>query len=79
VERRARLVLPVLVPDALAMRFQLTPVPPEGGGPSAIELEYGINGVELGRFVVPAESGVLTFRIEPALLHRGDNISISIA
>ena len=74
VERRARLVLPVLVPDALAMRFQLMPVPPEGGDASTIELEYGINGVELGRFVAPADGGVLNFRIEPALLHRGDNI-----
>jgi len=74
VERRARLVLPVLVPDALAIRFQLTPVPAEGGDASAIELEYGINGVEIGRFVVPAEGGVLNFRIAPAQLHRGDNI-----
>src|SRR3990172_6758053 len=46
----------------------------EGADVFTMEIEYGINGVELGRFVAPAEGGVLNFRIEPALLHRGDNI-----
>jgi hypothetical protein len=40
----------------------------------ATELEYGLNGVALGRFVVPPEGGVLPFRVEPPLLYRGDNI-----
>ena len=75
VHRRARLVLPVLRAELLEIRLQVMPLSPEGQEDViATELEYGLNGVELGRFVVPAEGGVVRFRVEPPGLYRGDNI-----
>jgi hypothetical protein len=73
-ERRARLVLPVLRVKPLQIQLEVMPLPPPGQEATATELEYGLNGVELGRFVVPPEGGVLAFRVEPSLLYRGDNI-----
>lgn len=74
ISRRARLVLPVLIPEPLRLRIQLSPLSPEGGEPAPIKLEYGVNGIELGRFVVPPAGEVLKFRIEPLQLRRGDNV-----
>ena len=67
-------MLPVLHVEPLQVQLDVTPLPPPGQGAIATELEYGLNGVELGRFVVPPEGGVLRFRVEPPLLYRGDNI-----
>ncbi len=74
VHRRARLVLPVLVPEPLQIRLPLTPLPTLGEEVATIEVEYGVNGVEQGRFEVPPGGAVLKFRVEPPVLHRGDNI-----
>jgi hypothetical protein len=73
-ERRVRLVLPVLRPEPLQIQLDVTPLLPRGQEAVATELEYGLNGVELGRFIVPLEGGVLRFRVEPPVLYRGDNI-----
>ncbi|MGH9462789.1 MAG: hypothetical protein ACRD1X_16355 [Vicinamibacteria bacterium] len=73
-ERRARLVLPVLRVEPLQIELDVMPLPPPGQEAMATELEYGLNGVELGRFVVSPEGGVLRFRGEPPVLYRGDNI-----
>lgn len=73
--RRPRLVLPVLHPEPLQVELQVTPLPPRGQSEAvATELEYGLNGVTLGTFVVPAGGGILRFRVEPPTVHRGDNI-----
>ena len=72
--RRARLVLPILVPEPLEIRLQVSPVPPEGQEAVPTELAYGVNEIELGRFVVAPGGAVLRIRVEPPMLHRGDNI-----
>ena len=74
VHRRARVVLPVLVPEPLKIQLPLTPLPSEGQEAAIIEVEYGVNGVKQGRFNVPPGGAVLKFRVEPSVLHRGDNI-----
>ena len=74
-ERRVRLVLPVFEPTSLQLRLRLDLVPARGDPTlEPIELEYGVNGLALGRFLVPPEGDVLKFRVEPSMLHRGDNI-----
>ena len=75
VHRRARLVLPVLRAEPLQIQLQVAPLAPRGQEETiATELEYGLNGVELGRFTMPPDGGVLRFRVEPPGLYRGDNI-----
>ena len=73
-ERRVRLILPVFVPRPLQLRIRLEPLPPTEREAVPTELDYGVNGIPLGRFVVPPEGAVLKFRVEPSMLHRGDNI-----
>jgi len=73
--RRPRLVLPVLRPEPLEIQLGVTPLPPRGQQEAvATELEYGLNGVSLGTFVVPAGGGILRFRVDPPTVYRGDNI-----
>ena len=73
-QRRVRLVLPVFEPALLQVRLRLESLPGEGREAVPVELEYGVNGVALGRFLVPPEGDVLKFPIETSILHRGDNI-----
>ena len=73
-QRRVRLILPVLDPKPVQIRLRLKPLPSKDGEPVPTELEYGVNGTALNRFVVPPEGAVLKFRVEPSMLHRGDNV-----
>ena len=73
-QRRVRLVLPVFEPAPLQVRLRLDSLPVEGADGVPIELEYGVNGVALGRFLLPPEGEVLKFPIESSMLRRGDNI-----
>lgn len=75
VHRRPRLVLPVLRPEPLQIELSVAPLPLRGQEEAvATELEYGLNGVSLGTFVVPAGGGILRFRVDPPTVYRGDNI-----
>ena len=73
-QRRVRLVLPIFDPAPLHIRLRLERLPVEGREAVPTELEYGVNGIALGRFFVPPEGSVLKFQVEPSMLHRGDNI-----
>jgi hypothetical protein len=74
VHRRARFVLPVLEPDFFQVRVHVKPVPPPGHESWALELESGVNGVAGGRHTVPPDGTVLTLRVAPSSLFRGDNV-----
>lgn len=74
VHRRVRFVLPILGPAFFVVRVDVRPVPPPGRESSELELELGVNGVAAGRHTVPPEGTVLTLRVGPPQLFRGDNV-----
>ena len=73
-QRRVRLVLPVLTPGPVQVRLRVEHLPAEGRAEAPLEVEYGVNGIALGRSLVPPQGTVLKFRVESSTLHRGDNI-----
>jgi hypothetical protein len=74
VHRRARFVLPVFEPRAHQIRIHVRPIPPPGQEDWNLELEFGVNGISGGRYTVPPEGAMLTFRVVTSSLFRGDNV-----
>ncbi len=72
-QRRAVILLPILTPANVEVEMELTPVPEGGREPSAVDVEYGVNGVALGRVSIPPEGTTLRATVPARSLYRGDN------
>jgi hypothetical protein len=71
--RRAVLLLPILTPANVEVEIELRPLPEGGYGPSAVDVEYGVNGVTAGRLSIPPEGTTFRATVPAGSLYRGDN------
>ena len=72
-QRRAVLLLPILTPANVEVEMELRPLPEGGREASAVDVEYGVNGVAAGRLSIPPEGTTLRATVPARSLYRGDN------
>lgn len=72
-QRRAVIVLPILTPANVEVEVELRPLPESGHEPSAVDVEYGVNGVASGKLSIPPEGTALRATVPAGSLYRGDN------
>ena len=72
-QRRVVLVLPLLTPANVEVSVELTPLPDGGRAPSAVDVEFGVNGVAMGKESIPPEGSTLRATVPAGSLFRGDN------